>query len=59
MTDLTPEQSMEKNSCCGGPAVENVQACCREDELAKKEGESGCGCSSKTERASKSNACCH
>lgn len=58
MSDLTPDQSTEKTTCCGGPAVENAQACCREDELAKKDGENGCGCSSKTEKASNPNACC-
>ncbi|MCP3390995.1 NAD(P)-binding domain-containing protein [Bradyrhizobium sp. CCGB12] len=31
--------------CCGGPAKEDVSACCAADETAKKAGASGCGCS--------------
>ena len=59
MSDLTPDQSTEKTTCCGGPAVENAQACCREDELAKDAGEEGCGCSNPSEEAPKTKSCCH
>ena len=30
--------------CCGGPAPENVDACCVADVEAKAEGKTGCGC---------------
>ena len=30
--------------CCGGPAPEEVDACCVDDAVAKAEGKSGCGC---------------
>jgi hypothetical protein len=33
------------SGCCGGPAKEDVSACCAADETAKKAGASGCGCS--------------
>jgi hypothetical protein len=33
------------SACCGGPAKEDVSACCAADETAKKAGASGCGCS--------------
>ena len=31
--------------CCGGPAKEDVSACCAADEKAKQAGAAGCGCS--------------
>jgi thioredoxin reductase len=31
-------------SCCGGPAVTQVDACCVADEVAKSAGKKGCGC---------------
>ena len=31
--------------CCGGPATEDVSACCAADETARRAGASGCGCS--------------
>lgn len=31
--------------CCGGPAKEDVSACCAADETARKAGSAGCGCS--------------
>ena len=31
--------------CCGGPAKQDVSACCAADESAKKAGRAGCGCS--------------
>lgn len=31
-------------SCCGGPAVSDVDACCVADEKAKQQGKTGCGC---------------
>jgi thioredoxin reductase len=30
--------------CCGGPAVVKEDACCVADEVAKAQGEKGCGC---------------
>jgi hypothetical protein len=34
-------------SCCGGPALADVEACCALDESAKASGLEGCGCSQK------------
>lgn len=34
----------EESSCCGGPAPEDVDACCVRDMDAKAAGEEGCGC---------------
>jgi len=31
--------------CCGGPAKQEVSACCAADETARKAGNAGCGCS--------------
>ena len=31
-------------SCCGGPAIVREDACCVADEVAKDEGQKGCGC---------------
>ena len=33
--------------CCGGPAPDNVDACCMDDAIAKAEGKPGCGCGPK------------
>jgi Pyridine nucleotide-disulphide oxidoreductase len=33
------------SGCCGGPAHEAMDACCRADADAKAEGRTGCGCS--------------
>lgn len=35
----------EGNGCCGGPALEASDACCRMDEDARAAGRPGCGCS--------------
>jgi hypothetical protein len=32
--------------CCGGPAADASTSCCVADEVAKAEGEAGCGCGS-------------
>ena len=34
----------EAESCCGGPAIVREDACCVADEVAKDEGQKGCGC---------------
>lgn len=39
---VTPEL-LGGSSCCGGPAV-STSSCCSADEVAKSEGEVGCGC---------------
>jgi thioredoxin reductase len=31
--------------CCGGPAKQDVSACCVDDERARENGATGCGCS--------------
>jgi thioredoxin reductase len=33
--------------CCGGPAPERPDACCKADAVAKAAGEDGCGCGAK------------
>ncbi len=33
------------SGCCGGPAKEDVSACCAADETAKRTSAGGCGCS--------------
>ncbi len=33
------------SGCCGGPAKQDVSACCAADEKAKEVGATGCGCS--------------
>jgi hypothetical protein len=41
-----PKVSLPLNQgCCGGPAVNDVTACCAQDEQQKATGKSGCGCS--------------
>ena len=35
---------VEESSCCGGPAPEDVDACCVRDMDAKAAGKEGCGC---------------
>ena len=34
----------DANSCCGGPALSGVDACCVADANAKQQGKTGCGC---------------
>jgi thioredoxin reductase len=36
----------DANSCCGGPALSAVDACCAADANAKQQGKTGCGCAS-------------
>lgn len=51
-------KSENENGCCGGPAMENTDACCVKDERAKNLGEAGCGCSDKSEPFSEKPSCC-
>jgi thioredoxin reductase len=46
-TDLLTEGTSA--ACCGGPAKEDVTACCALDEEKKAEGAAGCGCGPNTE----------
>lgn len=39
-----PKAPAKEAACCGGPPKANAAACCIADELAKAEGENGCGC---------------
>ncbi|MBN9249782.1 MAG: flavoprotein, partial [Mesorhizobium sp.] len=41
-----PVTDPEAVACCGGPAPNEVDACCVKDAEAKMEGGSGCGCAS-------------
>jgi thioredoxin reductase len=36
--------SLDADTCCGGPALSAVDACCVADANAKHEGKTGCGC---------------
>ena len=36
----------DANTCCGGPALSAVDACCVADANARQEGKTGCGCAS-------------
>ena len=56
-SNLVPPQEA-KAGCCGGPAKENVDACCAEDETAKAQGAAGCGCATPKVAEAKSSACC-
>lgn len=56
---LATENIEEKNNCCGGPATENIDACCVQDADAKASGEEGCGCNTQQKPEPKtSNVCC-
>lgn len=46
----------DAEGCCGGPALENSSACCRQDEAAKAAGAEGCGCA--TPASASSQTCC-
>jgi hypothetical protein len=48
-TDLQVGAS-SSSSCCGGPAA-TASSCCVADEVAKAEGEAGCGCGTATPAA--------
>lgn len=45
------ELAVTASGCCGGPPKSNAEACCVKDEVAKAEGEAGCGCGSAPSRA--------
>lgn len=47
-------------SCCGGPALADVDACCVLDADSKASGQSGCGCATPTATAPaiKTSSCC-
>ena len=55
----SPDMSENKDSCCGGPAIKDAQACCHQDEVAKTMGEDGCGCSDQLPTTSNTQSCCH
>jgi hypothetical protein len=38
-------EAADSAGCCGGPAKQDVSACCVDDEKAKRSGAAGCGCS--------------
>lgn len=44
-------------SCCGGPAKKPEDACCAQDEAAKENGASSCGCGTKAEPARVATCC--
>lgn len=52
------EKVEEPSSCCGGPAPENVDACCVKDADAKSKGEEGCGCNSDEQPKTQTGGCC-
>lgn len=57
-TDFILDAESDAKTCCGGPAAEDSDACCAEDEKAKADGESGCGCGTATETATVQTGCC-
>jgi hypothetical protein len=62
-TNFGVRSETENSGCCGGPATAAADACCADDEKAKAEGTTGCGCttSSKSEpekAMAKRSACC-
>lgn len=59
MTERDLDLNKKTDTCCGGPAVKDQQACCRQDEVAKTSGEQGCGCSEKIEPSLIIQTCCH
>jgi hypothetical protein len=49
----------DANGCCGGPAKADASACCADDETAKLDGKSGCGCGPDAGTPAKAvSACC-
>jgi thioredoxin reductase len=48
-TGVCSTTAVDGAGCCGGPAPEEVDACCVADADAKAAGESGCGCGTKPE----------
>ena len=42
--ETNTDSSTGQNTCCGGPAPDNIDACCVKDADAKAAGEPGCGC---------------
>lgn len=40
------EGAPDANSCCGGPALSGVDACCVADANARQQGKTGYGCAS-------------
>lgn len=59
-TNISAHGGTASSGCCGGPAPENVDACCVADAEAKAAGESGCGCDTAkaSKRISVSAGCC-
>ncbi len=41
----TPYSPPDSQQCCGGSPEHNTAACCKADEIAKEQGQKGCGCS--------------
>lgn len=51
--------NLRNESCCGGPAPIETNACCSEDAKAKAAGRDGCGCDSNSVAIkTASNSCC-
>lgn len=59
MNERDIDLNKKADKCCGGPAIDDQQACCRQDEIAKTSGEQGCGCSDQTKSTDTSQSCCH
>ena len=56
--DNTTGDKINPNSCCGGPAPGNANACCVRDADAKAAGGSGCGCESAPQQGGRNAVCC-
>ena len=57
-SDKTAGNKTNANSCCGGPALNDANACCVRDADAKATGASGCGCSSGSHPGDPKATCC-
>lgn len=38
------ESETRSDNCCGGSAPDGANSCCKQDNDAKAEGKTGCGC---------------
>jgi hypothetical protein len=49
---------VHEEGCCGGPAPQDIDACCVTDANAKAAGEEGCGCNSTNSNKNKPTVSC-
>ncbi|MDQ0876594.1 hypothetical protein QFZ77_005253 [Paenibacillus sp. V4I3] len=57
--NMNEQGNFKSESYCGGPAPNEINACCSEDANAKAAGQDGCVCdSNSTATKSASSSCC-